>query len=361
VTRAERWTFRIWLFAVAGSLTATFLIPIVVLLMLLVVTMPVALLLMAMPTVCLYLSGALLFYVPLRLACGHTRRRRLAIAAVSVLPVSLAGIVISTLANRETQARADAIMAGDMGEEPLLPRVKSIALLVDRGLRDEKCWDECQRLLFSGLAKTVVQGSLDALDHPSAAPVPVIRHSIVPMEEGCDNSLLYATPASETEWKGKLPAPFLWEKLGDLAQRGLCFRSDRSRDARADVYLVRNYNFTEAESRKLYDLRLHPIEAFNRRTILLWKGQRLVPLMRRTELNFELLAVPLRIEPPFSFDTYTPGRWTRGAYEQRGTSPRYNTIMGHWIRNDVRVLGLTKSPHQEFVVEGTRGPARKKP
>jgi hypothetical protein len=240
----------------------------------------------------------------------------------------------------------------------MLKPVGTVAILIDAGLGspEGKCWDECQRLLFSGFADSVLHGPLEALSSPATSPAPLVRHSIVPRERGCDNSLLMATYASDSDWKGPRPPPFLWEKLDELAAEGKCFRSDRTRDARADLYLVSDWNHDPSRGleKVWFDPSLLPLEPFRRREIFVRRDGRLVPLMRRTELSYSRLAVPLRLTPPFTFATYEPGHWTYSRRETVGTSPTYDGMMGHWLRNDLRIRGLGKGRESEIRVETGR-------
>lgn len=149
-------------------------------------------------------------------------------------------------------------MRDDLGGEPRLAPVGSIAILVDRGLGSPRgeCWDDCQRLLFSGLASAVVQGPLDALRDPERSPFPVVRHSLMPIERRCDNRLLKGMYADQSEWRGPPPPPYLWDRLDDLVVRGRCFRSNVGRDARADLYFVTDHDYDPSVTgRELYDFR----------------------------------------------------------------------------------------------------------
>lgn len=361
MTRLERRLFKLWLAVTVLTAVRWFLGWIAVLLIFTGIGIPLASLLEVMPTVWLYATAFLLVYVPLRRTVQRPAFTPPVLAGLAAAIVVVFAFAVPLLANRLIERRAVAIMAGDMGAPPLIEPMDSVAILVDAGLGppDGKCWDECQRLLFSGLARHVLHGSLDALGNLERSPTPLVRHSIVPFERGCDNALLYPTYASRAEWRGRPPPPLLWEKLADFAARRLCFRSDRTRDARADLYLVSTYNFDPRRQRRdypLFDLRLAPIEPFQRREVFRRQNERLVPLMRRTQLTFSRLAAPLRLTPPFTFDTHTPGHWTYRSTEQRGLPPSYDEMMGHWLRNDVRVTGLGGS--EPVVTDGRTQPAR---
>jgi hypothetical protein len=358
MTNGERRLLKAWLILTILAAIPFFLGWLLILLIFTGIGIPVVFLLEAAPTIWLYATTILLVYALLRWAARGTRLSRALLAGVAVAVAVAAGVAVPTLANREIGRRVAAILEGDMGAEPLLKPVGSVAILIDAGLgpTDGKCSDECQRILFSGFAGSVFQASLDALPPPGRRKSPIMRHSIVPMELGCDNAMLIATYASEAEWNGPPPPPFLWEKLDDLAANGKCFRSDRSSDARADLYLVNDWNHDPraGSAKVLFKPTLLPLEPFRRREVLVRRGERLVPLMRRTQLHYARLAVPLRVSPPFEFDTYEPGHWTYQRAVEVGTWPRYDGMMGHWLRNDLRILGLGKRREPDIVVEAHR-------
>ena len=355
MTVAERRWLKVWLALCVLAAIPMFLGWILILLIFTGLGVPVALLLGIMPTLWLYATAASLLYVALRLALRRfdfSRKRLASLAAAMAIAV---GVAIPSFANKAVDRRVSEIMADDMGREPLLAPVRSVAIFNDAGMGppEGKCWDECQRLLFSGFADTVLHGSLGTLSSRRAAGPPLVRHRIVPVEEGCDNAMLMATFAARADWSGPPPPPYLWEKLDALARQGKCFRSDRTRDPAADLYLVSNWNFDPRRGtvRTGFNPTLRPIEPFRRREIFVRRGGRLVPLMRRTELRFARLAVPLRVSPPFEFDAYEPGHWSYGPWEQVGTGPTYDEMMGHWLRNDLRIRGLGTKRGPDNVVK----------
>jgi hypothetical protein len=237
-------------------------------------------------------------------------------------------------------------MKEDVGKEPYLDPVETVAFLQDKGFLetdgkpDFKCWDYCQRLLFSGWAKRFVLGPLEAFPAGKAKGQRLVRHEMVPLSAGCDNTLLYPTYATDEDVKGPRPPPYLWDKLDDFLKQGMCFRSQSTTDNRADVYFVSNANFDpERTDPKVFDPRLLPIEPFSRRTIYRNRDGRLVRLMQRTRLRYSRLAVPLQITPPFNFATSRAGHWTYSDEHQLGEDPPAG-MMRQWLSNDLRIRGL---------------------
>lgn len=333
--RAERLILKLWLAVTMVAAIAMFANGIVVLLVLLMITLPIALLILCMPTIWLYMTPAITLYAVLRLLPGAKRWPRTVSALLATLPIAAMGFAVPIHANRETDRRAAAIMAEDMGQVPQARPGGSVTYLVDRGLAANECWDECQRFLFTGTARSYTQGSLDALKSPR----PLTRHGMVPIAEGCDNKLLKATYADNAEVGNRLPPPFLWDKLPEFAARGLCFRSDSIRDARADLMFAETYNFDDPERlRTGFDWRLHAFEPFKRREIFRREGDRLVRILRRTELRYAHLSVPLAVTPPFTFDVHTRGSWKRSGTVTRGGEAPVG--MKRWVTNDLTVKGL---------------------
>ncbi|HEX8262761.1 MAG TPA: hypothetical protein VF547_07800, partial [Allosphingosinicella sp.] len=202
---------------------------------------------------------------------------------------------------------------------------------------------------------TVVQGSLGVLESPARTRERVIRHRIVPIAAGCDNSLLNASFADRSEWPGPPPPPYLWDMLAELAAKGRCFRSDWSHDGRADIYLVQEYGFPSAAPKPArFDLRLVKFDPPQRWAVLRRQGGRLIPIVRRTRLVVRKLAVPLTFSPPEEFASFRPGGWGVGSQEIRGRE-QFQGLMRPWLRNDLRLAGLGRNRPADIVVEGRRG------
>lgn len=343
----DRRFLQLWATVTAGAGCAIFLAPILVLLILSIIGIPLAMLLGILPGVWVYLTPTLALYGLLRVS--RRRARPLLLLVVAAIPPLAAGFFVPLLANRATEERVGAILAQDHGEPPMLPRGLSIVYAVDRGLGSpDKCWDTCQRLLFSQTAASFAEVSLKHVPLLASLPKPVRRFSLGPIGTGCENSRMQGTYASEKEVGRIHPAPLLWDKLPQLARQGLCLHDDAVRDARPDVLVINRWNYDPAFRGFRFDgsgwrLSLHPIAPFRRREVF----RRRTPegwtrLMRRTEVQYARLTAPLWLVPGFSFDTASPTHWqwrnqrTVGSPIEHYQPTNWNGI----IANDLAVQGL---------------------
>jgi hypothetical protein len=135
----------------------------------------------------------------------------------------------------------------------------------------------------------------------------------------------------------------LWDKLDEFAERGKCFRSEATSDNRAGIYLIDQWNFDpNRRQAAVFNPSFVPIEPFRRRMVVRNDNGRLVPLMRRTKLSYSLLATPLQITPPFTFDTHKEGHCTYSGTREVGIDPPVGPMRA-WLANDLRIKGL--GPH----------------
>lgn len=182
----------LWLAVTAGATLAVLWEgAVLVLLTFTIVGIPLALLLQLMPGVWIYLTPTLAIYATLRTFMTGTAPAVLLLIA-SIPPLS-AGILIARWANGVTEERVQALLAQDHGTPPTLPRGLSITHVIDRGLGSSgKCWDTCQRLLFSRTAKSIVEVPLDSMPSLNTLAIPAHRYSLGPIGKACDNSRLQA-------------------------------------------------------------------------------------------------------------------------------------------------------------------------
>lgn len=354
MTPVERRFAKGWLLTALGAAIATWFNGCLAVLMFFVLPIPFVILIFQAPGIILYFTATALIYIPLRMAFGKSRKRRLVIAGTSLSLVVGASWLVARLANDHIEAATARLLANDHGGPPQISPVDTIGI-ARNSFRDfnEKCSDECQRLLFSGLAKSVIQGDLDMLAGDGLNKARTIRHSIVQIEKGCDNGLLTPSYAVGAEWSGGLPPPRLWEKLEVLEEEGLCFRSDVQHGGMADIYLVDETKFSDHPSERFpYRLTLSPFDQFKRQRVLIRSGNELVTVMQRTSFNVSKIGQPLWLVAPFSFDIFTPGHWMYAGWSQLGTKLPSDQMMGHWIRNDVRIKGLGHG--REIVVTGRK-------
>ncbi len=343
---ADRRLVQLWVAVTLGAVCATFFGSLVVLLMLTIIGFPVALLLLQLPAIWPYLSGALIIYAGLRVARPGTARWLL--LCIAAVPPVTVGFIVPWWANRVTEQRVSALIAQDHGVPPMLPRGLSIAYTIDRGLGSpDTCWDICQRLLFSRTATSFVQLPLDQLSRRDALVAPVRQFSLGPLGTKCDNSRLQPSYASEQEAGAALPPPRLWDKLPLLAQAGLCLHDDPVRQVRADVLVVEQWNFDSKFRQFRFEgkgsrLSLHPVAPFKRREVYRRTSEGWARVMRRTNVEYATLASPLWLVPAFSFDTDSPTHWEWRNRRVVGDTVKLSdpTRWNGLIANDLSITGL---------------------
>lgn len=344
----DRRLLYLWLLVTIGAVCAIFLPVIVVLLMLTLIGIPFALLMTLMPGAWIYFTPTLAIYMVLR-RVSHGTPSLVMLAAAAILPLAV-GFGIPYWANEITERRALALIAQDHGAPPILPVGLSITHAIDRGLGSSgKCWDTCQRLLFSRTAKSIIEVPLDMLPKQASLPTPARRFSLGPIGPGCNSARLQTTYAASAEIGREvpLPPPLLSDKLEDFAQEGLCLHDDAVRDVRADVLIVERWNYDPAFRGFHFEgegwrLSLHPITPFKRREVFRHTPSGSVRLMRRTEVRYARLAEPLWLSPGFSFDTKSPTHWAWRDERVIG-SPVETFQPTQWnglIANDLAVHGL---------------------
>ncbi len=343
----DRRLLYLWLLITLGACCAIFLPGMVILLMLTLIGIPLAWLIALMPGAWIYFTPTLTIYTILRKVSGSTPRFVM-FAAAATLPLAV-GFGIPWWANAVTEQRVQALIAQDHGAPPTLPANLSVTHAIDRGLGSSgKCWDICQRLLFSRTAKSFIEVPLDMLSKQVSLPTPARRFSLGPIG-GCNNARLKATYATPAEIGREVPPPPppLWAKLENFAREGLCLHDDAVRDVRSDVLIVERRNNDPASRGFRFDgkgwqLSLLPIAPFKRREVFRRTPSGLVRLMRRTEVRYARLAEPLWLSPGFSFNMASPTHWAWRDQRVVG-SPVESFQPTQWnglIANDLAVHGL---------------------
>lgn len=352
MNRAERWVLRLWWLVTVLAAIALFMPVLILILLFGIITVPLAMLGLAAPTIWLYLTPSLLIYA---LLCRTPRIREaprwLLAPAACALPLAV-GFLVPALANQRLDARLERLMARDLGSVPRIEPVGTAAYLSSRpggwDDSDRQCFDFCQRLLFTGLARAVIVGPaaapalVNGARPPEGAPPPSLTlHEIVPIASGCDNKLLAPVSADARDLPGEGPFPYLWGKLDDLAREGRCFRSRVVPSVAADVRFMDIHEDPHWMPPSTgYDLRLVPTGAVARREVWLRRGGRQVPVLRRTRIGYQRIAAPLRLIVWTDFETGRPGHWAYGSAAMTGVDAGYGEA--RFLANDLRVTGLER-------------------
>ncbi len=318
-------------------------------LMLTIVGIPIAVILTLMPGFWIYLTSASMIYGLLRLVWRGANP--LALLVIAAIPPLAAGIIIPIVANKVTEERVATLLADDHGSPPELPPGLSITYAIDRGLGSpNRCSDVCQRLIFSRTATSFIELPLDMVPMLGSLPEPVHRFSLGPIVDGCDNSRLQATYASDKEGGHVLPPPRLWDKLPEFQRRGECFHDNAVHDARADVLVLQRWNYdpdfrTHPFMGGGWRLSLHPIAPFKRSEVFRKTAKGWTRLMRRTEVEYAQLSVPLWLEPGgvgIDSGQKSPTTWTSRDFRTVG-SPTEVYDPAKWngmLANDMTLNGL---------------------
>jgi hypothetical protein len=182
------------------------------------------------------------------------------------------------------------------------------------------CSWHCQRILFSGYAKSYAIAQPEYFNPNSVEQRVSIVHRIVSMREGCDNALLSARSSDpDIDFLGKGSSrPYLWDVLPELASQGLCFRSDRV--DRLDADLV-EFRFDEQSNEReaalsnevYYDWRLSQITHQGRFEVHVRSTNELEMVHREVWSEYREIKAPLSIELPGFISVFRTGGWAKGA------------------------------------------------
>lgn len=346
MSRADHILLRLWIALTAAALIPMFAGIVLILLFVTVIGIPIAILLFFIPGLWLYVTPPLAAYAIARWATKRAKPAWIAIITAAVLVLAV-GIFVPILANVETERRVAALLEQDGGIAGKLPPGVSVARLVDRGLMAtrEECGEDCQRLLLSKTASSYLNAPRDEFGRLDRLARPVLRFRLGPQDGRCRNDLLDSARASDEEVGALHPKPFLSEKLDDI---GLCLHAEPTSDARADFVVVETWNFDRnSPSSAQSNLYLHPIRPFRRWEAYRLTNGRLVPVMRRTFVEYYPLAVPLWLFPPFPGFLAANNLGAELATSERRSSGKeiktYSLVRWEpWITNDIGVRGLRR-------------------
>jgi hypothetical protein len=279
LNRAERWIVYTGAGALVWTLLAFVAVPvtsmITVMLMFSIIGMPVALLLMQLPTLALYLLVSAPLYLLLR-------RWSRPIAGIVALGVTItAATLVARSANQRAEAQVDAFVARDRGGPIALPQGARVAHLYSWGKHfdwDVGCEDHCQRLLFSGAAREVLRGELKAMDGRTRLK----RYWLAPAKGPCERQRVTPARADERDvGKNFFPAPYLSEWLSTDRAQGRCVIEADATIGQADIIL---YDLFEPvlRPRRGLDVRLVGLSRMERKAIYRVTPRGLETLMQKS-------------------------------------------------------------------------------
>lgn len=299
-----------------------------------IIGIPLAFLLVLLPTALLYLTGAAPVYLLLR------KRSRALGAIVSIAIVGSAGIAIPAFANRQLASRVEAVTRHDGGGPVEAPKGSVLAYLSAYQPDDDvKCEEFCQRLLFSGVARAVIRGNVDAL---SGKPTMLQRFEFGPAKGPCRPASMTPARATEQDVGHYFPPPFLQQKTQQAYGDGLCFFQTEATLDEADLILARD-DFAEQQiygnrGQKI-DLRLFRMQHQRWAATYERSGTTRRQVMRVSHAVAPRVASPLRLSAPVSFNGFTPAEWGTDGTIEKG---RWIEVGLHeFLSNDLRVQGLT--------------------
>ncbi len=304
----------------------------------LIITIPILFVAYHAPTAFLYFTLAAAPYLVARLfKSGWADWRTLLSGALLAVAV---GTAVPYFANRATAAAVAALDAADTAIVVRLPPGGTIALLDDgsgSGKSLEQCGDDCQRLLFSGAADTVLLGPADAL---TKADRFVTRHAFVPLASGCRPYLL--PERVDTLRRKEAVADQdrqLATRLADYAVAGLCLRSTRERGVDADVAIVRSLRLAEPRGNDFMP-RLVTIMPPTTIEMLCRVAGRWQTVAHRSSYDYRRMTMPLTLFPLSGADDSVPAHWG-------GTTVRVDRAdfdLTEWLAFDDRIFEADGDP-----------------
>jgi hypothetical protein len=340
VSKTERWLLILWVAAIFWTLLA-FVFPslsstVVVILTMLMVTIPVAMLLLFFPTLALYMTAGAPIYFLLR-----NKSRAVAFAAAFAV-VAVPAFTIPIWANRTLEAEVARLGQRNYGGPITLPAGKNLAYLYDYGEGfdwDVGCDEQCQRLLFSGVADSVLLGDTSALKTGGKLKRYWLESSRVP----CPFARLTKAYTDERELgrNAPYPRPLLADYFQRRANYTECWLEASAQLEQADVILAHWPSSIPKRHAVLADrLDPRPIAAAETSEVAIYVRQpgQLRRVMRQTHASANLFRVPLLLDAPFVFATYTPGGWARSGVVAAGRQPEFG--LQAFLKNDLTVRDL---------------------
>lgn len=284
-----------------------------------IVLMPLAFIMLFAPTVFLYTAvpGALLLIL-------RWIRRSWSLSlgiALAVLGFEIAiANWFATDAQRQTLEAVKELTADDTTRSIPATPVRTVIAFSFYSTYEEKgdaaleCNGTCQRTLFSGYARQYAIGARGRFDPSTAQQQVQVIHKLIPLGEGCDNSLLSASPVEDGDFVPDVSKRrYLWDVLPALADQGLCFTSERNQIVTGDIITVRDTRNYRNEARDqlahAYDWRRKRINQVSRTEIYVKSGEALARRARQTEVRYALVNQPISIDLPSNFAVFRAGGW----------------------------------------------------
>ncbi|MEO8722354.1 MAG: hypothetical protein ABI395_02370 [Sphingobium sp.] len=320
----------------AMALTMTGLTSLIVfVLMMTIIGLPLALLLLQFPSAFLYFSASLPVYLLLR------KKSRPVAAAISAVITLVVMTSIPMVANTKLAEEIAPIPRTDGGKPVSVSKDSVVAVLSNYAPSslDTECEDDCQRLLFSGIASSVIRGHVSAMHNKSAE---LQRYWLGPAKGPCHPAPMTMARAMPQDVGNYIPVPLLQEKARDAYGDGKCFFTQKAQLEEADVILARDdYAFGKPGQRNLRQTDLRLMRLDRSQWIGVWTRSEdgFSQAMKQSYASSQKLAVPLLFDAPFVFDVYSPARWHTDGIIEVGHQPAYGLAV--FIMNDTRVRGFT--------------------
>lgn len=296
------------------------------------------------PTLALYLVPTGITY-----SLARTRLSKRVSGSVSVVVLCvclIASTLFAKFQNEETKSQIEAFHAKSVSKPiPNKPVENFVFFDYLKDADELECSYRCQRILFSGFAKNFAIGDPTNFEPGTINQQVKIVHRIVPISEGCDNTLLpYRGVDSEIDFIGKeLEQPGFSSVLPSLEVKGFCFRSDPIDSLDADIVEFRldeKYAARRATSGRqfsdYYDWSLNHIDELGRVELHARSGDDLILLRRVVWTEYHELAVPLTIRLPTFISIFNQGGWSVH-FPQYHNRPGFHSSIKDFVEFDFSV------------------------